>query len=394
LQRAREFVIEDLTMNSTRSGRTDSVRQSDNQENPHVFRRPVYPIDYGTTGQLFNEIHDFLTRHPGLSADSVLKLTYFLLAILFTECGEIWPFAAIVAPDTVGSTLLLRMLACVCIAPLQIGDVTLNAILTLPQSPRPSLLLIDQPASTRELERALRAMSRPRSLVLRKGELHDLSFPTLVCTAEPLRDRWILDQAIQITLAPMRGPLPKFESQIQDESVETLREKLSQYRENNLAKVRNSHFDSPQLASPMRAVANMLANSIVDDFALQRIVPMLLAPQDRDVRIRRTDSNYAIEIEAALVLSHEPKRRQAHIGEITTIANGIFKERGENIELEPREVGNHLRALGLFSERLGSAGRGLQFTNDVRQKIHELARSYDVRTIPSQSCEYCAEATG
>ena len=98
-------------------------------------------------------------------------------------------------------------------------------------------------------------------------------------------------------------------------------------------------------------------------------------------------------IEAALFLSHEVKRGQARVGEITTIANGIFKGRGENIELSPREVGNHLRALGIFSERLGRAGRGIRFTNEIRRRIHELARAFDVRSIPKDtSCEFCAEA--
>jgi len=94
-----------------------------------------------------------------------------------------------------------------------------------------------------------------------------------------------------------------------------------------------------------------------------------------------------------LFLSHEGARRQALIGEIATIANGILKGREENIILDPRAVGHHLRALGLFSQRLGRAGRGIRFTNEVRRKIHELAQAYDVRTsLDNPSCEFCVEA--
>ncbi len=370
-----------------------SASQCTNQETLGALQRPIEPIDFGTTGLLFDEIRDFLAQHPGLPTDSVLKLTYFLFAIQFPECCDIWPFAEVVAPDTVGSTLLLRMLASVCISPLRIGEVSLNAILTLPPSPRPTLLLIDQLASSRELERVLRIMSRPGSLILRNGEFHDVSIPTLVCTAEPLRDRRILDQAIQIMLTPIRGALPKLDPQSLNESARKLRGKLLRYREMNLAKVRDSHFDAPQFTSPVREIACMLGNSIADDPSLQRCVLMILEPQDRDARTSRTDSIEAVVIEAALFLSHEVKRGQARVGEITTIANGIFKGRGENIELSPREVGNHLRALGIFSERLGRAGRGIRFTNEIRRRIHELARAFDVRSIPKDtSCEFCAEA--
>jgi len=81
------------------------------------------------------------------------------------------------------------MIACTCLAPLHIGEVTLNAILTLPPLPYPTTVLIDQLTASKELERLLQIMSRPGGRIVRKGKFHDISFPTLVCTAEPLRDR-------------------------------------------------------------------------------------------------------------------------------------------------------------------------------------------------------------
>jgi hypothetical protein len=375
-------------VNSKEAAAADPVVGGDGQALPSA----IQPIEFGSTGKLFDEIRNFLTLHPGLTTDSIQKLTYFAFAIQFPECCGIWPFASVVAPDTAGSSLFLRMLSCLCINPVQIGEITLSAILTLPRSPRPTLLLIDQLATSSELERVLRAMSRPGTLILRNGQLHDVLIPTLVCTAEPLRDRWILDQAVQVTLTPTRGPLPDLDPQTLSESARNLKGKLLRYRGMNLAKVRVSHLDAPELSSPMREIANMLGSCIVDDASLRRLVPMLLRSQDQDVRARRTDSVHAVEIEAALFLSHENKRGQARIGEITTIANGILRGRGESIQLDPREVGNHLRALGLFSERLGRAGRGIRFMNEIRQKIHQLSRAYDVRSSQGDArCEFCAE---
>jgi hypothetical protein len=363
-----------------------------NQERPDASKDSIAAVDYGATGQLFDEIRDFFAQHPSLTPDAVLKLTYFIFAILFAECADIWPLASLVAPDPAGSSLLLRMIASACLGPMQVGEVTLNDLLTLPPLPRPTLLIIDQLSPNRELERVLRIMSRPGSRILRNGTFSDVSFPTLVCTAEPLRDRWILDQAIQIVFTPVRGPLPKFDQSL-NEAAQKLRGKLIRYRELNVAKVRAARFDAPHFSSPMRQVASMLGNAIVDDAALQRCVPMVLEAQDQDARIRRTDSADAVVAEAALFLSHEGARRQARVGEIATIANGILKGRGEGLELDPREVGNHLRAIGLFSQRLGRAGRGIRFTNEIRRNIHGLARAYDVRTVlDKSSCEFCAEA--
>jgi len=379
-------------MQPTTATPTDLAGANQNQKAADMPQGPIAAMDFGTTGQLFDEIHAFLGQHPGLTTDAALKLTYFVFAILFSGCAQAWPFASVVAPDTAGSSLLLRMLACVCVAPLHIGDVTLNALLTLPPSPRPCPLIIDQLVPNGELERLLRVMGRPGANVLRNGKFFDLFLPALVCTAEPLRDRWISDQALQIALKPSRGPLPKLDSESLNQSARQFRGKLLRYSEVNFAKVRGSQFDAPDFSSPTREIACMLGASIVDVPALQRCVLMILESQDQDVRIRRTDSIPAVMVEAILFLSHEGSRRQALVGEIATIANGILRGRGENFELDPREVGNHVRALGFFSERLGRAGRGIRFTNAIRRTIHELAQAYDVRTeLENPSCEFCSE---
>jgi hypothetical protein len=380
-------------MNSTSPAPADSARWGNSHEPSGASQCCITPIEYGTTAQLFDEIRAFLGLHPGLTTDAVLKLTYFVFAILFSECAQAWPLASVVASDTAGSSLLLRILACVCVAPLHVGEVTLNRLLTLPPSPRPTPLIIDQVVASRELERRLRVMGRPGAHVLRNGKFFDLFLPALVCTAEPLRDRWISDQALQIVLTPSRGPLPKLDFESLNESARQFRGKLLRYRDMNIAKVRESQFDAPSFSSPTRELACMLGGSIVDDAALRQGVLIVLEDQDQHVRVERTDSITAVEIEAALFLTHERSRRQAHIGEVTTIANGILKGRDENIILDPRAVGHHLRALGLFSQRLGRAGRGIRFSNEVRRKIHELAQAYEVRTaLESPSCEFCAEA--
>jgi hypothetical protein len=377
-------------MRPTTSAPTDLAGASQNQTTEDVPQGPIAAIDFGTTGQLFDDIRVFLAQHPGLTTDAALKLTYFVLAIPFAECAPTWPLASIVAPDSSGSSLLLRMLACLCLAPVHIGNVTLSAMLTLPLSPRPTPLIIDQLVPNRELERLLRVMARPGARVLRDGEFFDISVPTVVCTGEPTRDHWITDQALQIALLPSRRSLPKFDSESLKRAARHFRGKLLHYQKTNIEKVRDSQFEVPSFISPTRELACMLGTAIVDDPALQRCVSMILESQDQDVRIRRTDSIPAVMVEAQLLLSHEEHRRQARIGEIGTIANGILRGRGENFEIDPREIGNHVRALGFFSERLGSAGRGIRFTNAVRRKIHELAQAFEVRTdLKNPACEFC-----
>ena len=104
-------------MNSTSAVPTVAASKSEKRE-------AANGVAYGTTGQLFDEVREFFAQHPGLTSDSVLKLTYFLLATLFPECMNGWLWAALVAPDPLGSSVLLQMVSSVCLDPLHIGEVT------------------------------------------------------------------------------------------------------------------------------------------------------------------------------------------------------------------------------------------------------------------------------
>ena len=152
--------------------------------------------------------------------------------------------------------------------------------------PCPNLLIIDQLTPNKELVRVLHAMSRPGAHIPRGANLYNIFIPTLVCTAKPLSDDLFPDQAIQVVLTPNRGRLPRFDAQ----SAQTLREKFLCYRELNFAKVRDSDFDAPKFTSPMREVASMLGNSIVDDPTLRRCLLRASRAPGSTVRIGRTDS--------------------------------------------------------------------------------------------------------
>jgi len=172
-----------------------------------------------------------------------------------------------------------------------LGEVTLNTILSLLLSERPTLL-IDQPARTKELERALRIISRPGGGIARKGQLLDPFCPVVLCMAEPLHDRWLLDQAIPVLLTPTQRPLPRLDAQLLERTAKAFQAKLFQYREINLDSVRESQYDAPQFSSPTREIAVLLGSAIIDEPALTRlIIPLHREPGPRCPR--STDGFYS-----------------------------------------------------------------------------------------------------
>ena len=84
----------------------------------------------------------------------------------------------------------------------------------------------------------------------------------------------------------------------------------------------------------------------------------------------------------------------AYVGEFTAFTNAILRGRNETIELESREVGDLLKSIGLLSERLGSAGRGIRLFNDIGLKftdwlVHTTSFQLHDRT---DLCEYCTQS--
>ncbi len=346
-----------------------------------------------STRQLFAAVHDFVALHPGLDENGVDLMTYFTFATLFPEFAPVLPFVSVVTSDAAASTLFLRILEFVFAQPVHLAECSLAGLLSLPES-QGQALLIDQPAPSKELLRVLRIVSRPGARVPWKGQLREMSRPVVLCTAESLSDPRLLEQAIQIPLVPARNALPKLDLEWAEDTSKQMRARLHQYREDNLAKVRASQFDAPEFSSPTREITAFLGSVIVDDAELQARVIRLLREQEKDSRVRRTNSPGAVVFESGLFLCHEPRRGRALVGEFATVANGIFKGRGESIELEPRAVGDILRSGGLFTQRLGRAGRGIVLTRENRKKIHELAWAFDVRSVEdtAKRCEFCFDA--
>ena len=180
------------------------------------------------TTELFDSLRVFFALHRGLPDESISILAYFTLATWFPECPAIWPALSIVTSDAVSSTSLLRLMRCAFRRPVQLANVTLRGLLSLPSWLRPTLL-IDQPAPSQEVNRTLRMISRGGGLVLGDGHLRKISCPTVICSAEPLADSWLLHNTIQVAVIPTRQRSP-MEPEFLAQALQDLQGKLLAYR--------------------------------------------------------------------------------------------------------------------------------------------------------------------
>jgi len=93
---------------------------------------------------------------------------------------------------------------------------------------------------------------------------------------------------------------------------------------------------------------------------------------------------------AAFDVITEEKDQRTFVREIAATANRFYAEDGESLKVSSETVGHALKYLGLYSRRLGNAGRGLIFDKATQYHAHTLSNAYDVLTS-EPSCEHCHE---
>jgi hypothetical protein len=77
------------------------------------------------------------------------------------------------------------------------------------------------------------------------------------------------------------------------------------------------------------------------------------------------------------------------VSEITRRVNVILRNRGEIYEHNAWELGWMLKKMRLPTHRNGS-GQVVQFSSEIRHRLHQLARESQLRLSTVQGCPDCA----
>jgi hypothetical protein len=158
-------------------------------------------------------------------------------------------------------------------------------------------------------------------------------------------------------------------------TIETLRQRILEYRDRNMEEVRCLTFNPCGLSPEAHAMANALGSCLVGASQLQTQLVALLRPADQQQIADRSDSDETLVVGAALALSHQDKG-EVFVKEIAAEVNRLLVARGETRQLSPEKVGHKLRKVGLLTRRLSQAGNGLILDQANRSHIHEVAAAY------------------
>ena len=93
-------------------------------------------------------------------------------------------------------------------------------------------------------------------------------------------------------------------------------------------------------------------------------------------------------LKAVLFHCHEGEQQKVFVRDLAATVNNTYRDEGEPLKISNERLGHVLKNLGLYTQRLNNAGRGLVLDNATRIRAHEL--SYANEVLPeTPACGHC-----
>jgi len=354
---------------------------------PGLYRSLVLPTQvqgFHSTRELFFSIQALLKKHVSMPTRDNSLLTYWALATWFPEFLPFLPSLAITGTPS-AADFLLQTLVAVCRRPILLADVGPAALAALPLGELMPTLLIREAQISKRMAALLDASTQAGYLVSSGKDFQQFYCPKCIYIGEHAENQLRSSHTIQIHVGGNSArPLyrPPTEEVIRD-----FQNRLLTYRLVNRDKVAASNFHVSLFRPEVCAMAEALGAAIVDDTEIQGGIIKLLEERDEQARVDRANGQNGVVLRAALFHCHQDGP-QVFVREIAATANQIYSEEGESLKLSSETVGHVLKSLGLYSRRVGNAGRGLILDKATQTRVHRLSKAYEV--LPAMpDCAFC-----
>jgi hypothetical protein len=333
--------------------------------------------------EVFDSVYEVLGRCPFLSEDQCELLTFWCIATWFSDRLDFVPKLTISGPRH-AADLLFRMMRYVCRRAILLAGIKPAVLKQIPIHDLMPTLLIQQIKPSKSAAELLDVSDHPGYFVACGGELLQFHCPKAVYLGEDYDPKQEIN-GLHICLS-RSAPVPE-RPFLNYTSIECLQNRLFAYRCHNLDRLQFLQLAPGELLPQIDVIARRLGAVIVEDPTLQHRVAEILQAQSEQIRADRAGGIAGIVVQAVLTLAHRDEQ-QAYVRDVTAGAIRIGIEQGESLKLSSEKVGHVLKRLGLYTRRLGSAGRGLVFDKSTQLHVHRLALEYDVLP-PVSECGYC-----
>jgi hypothetical protein len=351
----------------------------------HAVQWPRFPIQYGSTRNLFNRVLSLIAQHVEVQDAFARLLTYFVFSAWVSDRLSLAPGLAIVGPADSAGIQLLRLLRCLCRRSMLLAAASQASLLSLPLQLSPTLL-INRPMLTRPLRSFLSSSNRRGLGTVKGGKVLEVCCPKAVYYGMDEIPQELVSIMMQIPLSSATASKSVLEDGALNKITAEFQGKMLAYRLANYSRIRVSHLPGMNFTHQTREIATNLAACIVDDAELASGVVQLLKEQDDHVRGQPDRKLDEAILGAVLACLHEQKSDRVQVKEITALANTLLRTQGEIVEYGPEEVGHRLDGFSLWRARQRE-GMFLLLGRDTSRLVHGLALGYgvswDVNSAPA-----------
>jgi hypothetical protein len=340
-------------------------------------RFPGGASNYGSSRELFAKLCDCCCKLLRLPEGTARWIATWILCTWLPEVLPLLPTLVVIGRSIFQASNLFRLLGTMVRRPLRVGELTRD----LPFCFRPTLL-VNGPVVNAEFWRAMSDVgvfvSGPR------GTLRPLACAKAVLVGPGhSEDRWG-EEAMRVQLLPTEAPA--LGDALLNRIAADLQPQLQHYR-----------FDFLRLWEESSARANVVSSSPLGRTLLACVdadpeIAKLLAPElesyQQDLQQQRALDPLVAILEAIWGPSHEA--RSLSVTEITKRVNALLRSRGGTYDFNAREIGWRLRNLDLDRRNNGRA-KVLQFTPEIRARVHRLVRQVEVRVPAVPGCRDCGD---
>jgi hypothetical protein len=357
---------------------------------PALFRSlilPTIPKGFKSDRDLVDSIVALFRNHVMLPEKQCLLLAHWSIATWFADFLPFIPSMVITGPAA-AADLLLRTLVAVCRRPLLLADASPAVLSALPLAGLMPTLLMREPQMNKRMVALLGASSQPGYFLRGNKDFQQFYCAKCVYIGEHANHQLLTPDSIHIHAGgnSLRSltPLPT-EDVIQD-----FQDRLLLYRILRHDDVASSKFLAVRFRPEVCAIAQVLGASTAD-LGLRNGIVELLREHDEQSRVDRATGQDGTVLKAVLRHCHQPDQQQVFVREIAATANQIYSDDGEALKITNETVGHVLKNLGLYTRRLGNAGRGLVLDKATQARVHELSYANEVITDSPEppACGHC-----
>ena len=340
-------------------------------------------------GELHYRIKQIIAARTCLPDSVNALVAFWAISTWFLEAFTVFPLLAITGPAH-EAMVVLSVLNDLCWAPTLLAGFRRSDLKEL-RGYR-TLLISEQNLDNRSAALLGNLTNRHFILIEQGYDLHCAGSRAIYLGEDPAIKR--IQHSLYIDVTTPSHVDPPIPSQSMPETIGSLRDHLSKYRDRNLGKVRSLGFHPRGLSSEAHAIGNVLGSCVVDAPHLQSELVTLLRPQNHQQIADRSSSVEAIVAGVALALCHSGKE-EIYVKAIAAEVNRLLVARSETMQLSPEKVGHKLKKIGLFTRRLSQAGNGLTLDQATRSRVHEVARAYlgedSIPDTENLHCQLCSQ---